>query len=366
MLVLDGSILEGGGQILRLSVALSALLDKSVTIENIRAGRKKPGLAAQHLTGLKLVCTSLCSGGQLDGGHLQSTRVEFRPRGGVNLVEPEVRADVGTAGGVCLLAQIALPCLLFNTHPVRLHLRGGTNADFAPQVEFFEHVARPIFAKFGIHVEILEGGRRGYFPKGGGLLSLQVDPLAPGSSLRPIQLTEPGEIREATVFSHTAGAVPTSVARRMADAAAQQLKRAVPQIANGSVKFKCVVDHLSGDRATGNGSGVQVVLTTSTGCVHGGDGVGSPKRDPTELGRSAAEMALKSAAKVCVDQHMQDQIIVFMALAEGQSSVLTGPLEMHTRTAIHFAEIITGVKFEVEEITNEKYIIKCNGIGHKL
>ena len=65
---------------------------------------------------------------------------------------------------------------------------------------------------------------------------MQVDPLAPGSSLRPIQLTEPGEIREATVFSHTAGAVPTSVARRMADAAAQQLKRAVPQIANGSVK----------------------------------------------------------------------------------------------------------------------------------
>ena len=62
----------------------------------------------------------------------------------------------------------------------------------------------------------------------------------------------------------------------------------------------------------------------------------------------------------------QDQIIVFMALAEGQSSVLTGPLEMHTRTAIHFAEIITGVKFEVEEITNEKHIIKCNGIGHKL
>ena len=70
------------------------------------------------------------------------------------------RADVGTAGGVCLLAQIALPCLLFNTHPVRLQLRGGTNADFAPQVEYFEHVARPNFAKFGIHVEVLEGGRR--------------------------------------------------------------------------------------------------------------------------------------------------------------------------------------------------------------
>ena len=75
------------------------------------------------------------------------------------------------------------------------------------------------------------------------------------------------------------------------------------------LQFKCVVDHLSGDRATGNGSGVQVVLTTSTGCVHGGDGVGSPKRDPTELGRSAAEMALKSAAKVCVDQHMQVRAI---------------------------------------------------------
>ena len=80
------------------------------------------------------------------------------------------------------------------------------------------------------------------------------------------------------------------------------------------LQFKCVVDHLSGDRATGNGSGVQVVLTTSTGCVHGGDGVGSPKRDPTELGRSAAEMALKSAAKVCVDQHMQVRAIFEVVL----------------------------------------------------
>ena len=77
-----------------------------------------------------------------------------------------------------------------------------------------------------------------------------------------------------------------------------------------------MVDHLSGDRATGNGSGVQVVLTTSTGCVHGGDGVGSPKRDPTELGRSAAEMALKSAAKVCVDQHMQVRAIFEVVLAQ--------------------------------------------------
>ena len=126
MIKLDGGILEGGGQILRLSMCLGALLDKPLTIENIRAGRKKPGLSSQHMTGLKLV-NDLCSG-LLDGCTLQSTKIEFRPKGGVNVVEAEVSADIGTAGSVCLLAQIALPCILFNSHAVKLKLLGGTNA----------------------------------------------------------------------------------------------------------------------------------------------------------------------------------------------------------------------------------------------
>ena len=126
MIKLDGGILEGGGQILRLSMCLGALLDKPLSIENIRAGRKKPGLSSQHMTGLKLV-NNLCSG-LLDGCTLQSTKIEFRPKGGVNVVEAEVSADIGTAGSVCLLAQIALPCILFNSHAVKLRLLGGTNA----------------------------------------------------------------------------------------------------------------------------------------------------------------------------------------------------------------------------------------------
>jgi len=131
------------------------------------------------------------------------------------------------------------------------------------------------------------------------------------------------------------------------------------------VNVKSEVMHLDRDRATGNGSGVVVVLKTSTGCVHGGDGVGSPKRDPDTLGRQAAKMALESAGVTCVDTHMQDQIIVFMALADGQSRVLTGPLTLHTKTAIHFAGVMTGATFDVEEQSPNNFIISCKGIGHR-
>jgi len=354
MINLDGGILEGGGQILRISMCLGALLDKPLSIENIRAGRKKPGLSSQHLTGLKLV-NDLCSG-QLNGCALQSSKIEFRPRGGVDLVEAEISADIGTAGSVCLLAQIALPCVLFNPHPVKLRLLGGTNADFAPQVEYFEHVTKPNFSRFGINIKTWDT-RRGYFPKGGGLFSLEANIV---SGLQPLQLTDPGQVTEAMVYAHTAGSVPASVAEKMAEAAEKAIRAKL-----SDVEVRTQVVHLSRDRALGNGSAVLVVLRTTTGCVHGGDGVGSPKRDPAALGQQAAQMALESAGVACVDSHMQDQIIVFMALAEGQSKVLTGPLTLHTKTAIHFAEIMTGAKFDVEEVPQDKFLVTCKGIGHK-
>ena len=184
-------------------------------------------------------------------------------------------------------------------------------------MEYFDHVARPNFAHFGINIRSWDT-RRGYFPKGGGVFSLEADTVS-SSGLKPVQMTDPGKVTEATIYAHTAGGVPTSVAAKMAESAKKEIMSRVMDI-----DVKSEVMHLGRDRATGNGSGVLVVLKTSTGCVHGGDGVGSPKRDPDTLGRQAAKMALESAGVTCVDTHMQDQIIVFMALADGFSRVVTG------------------------------------------
>lgn len=125
----DGSLMEGGGQILRNAVSLSAILGKPVNIARIRAGRPSPGLKAQHATGIAAVA-ALC-GGDADGCGVGSTEVTLWPgpvRGGAHV------ADCGTAGSVALVLQAALPVMLFGDCPSVLDVRGGTNVGMSPQV----------------------------------------------------------------------------------------------------------------------------------------------------------------------------------------------------------------------------------------
>uniref|UniRef100_H0VEA9 RNA 3'-terminal phosphate cyclase n=1 Tax=Cavia porcellus TaxID=10141 RepID=H0VEA9_CAVPO len=127
----DGGILEGGGQILRVSTALSCLLGLPLRVQKIRAGRSTPGLRPQHLSGLEMI-RDLCDG-QLEGAEIGSTEITFTPekiKGGIHT------ADTKTAGSVCLLMQVSMPCVLFAAAPSELRLKGGTNAEMAPQIDY--------------------------------------------------------------------------------------------------------------------------------------------------------------------------------------------------------------------------------------
>nr|BAG61672.1 unnamed protein product [Homo sapiens] len=140
----DGSIMEGGGQILRVSTALSCLLGLPLRVQKIRAGRSTPGLRPQHLSGLEMI-RDLCDG-QLEGAEIGSTEITFTPekiKGGIHT------ADTKTAGSVCLLMQVSMPCVLFAASPSELHLKGGTNAEMAPQIDYTVMVFKPIVEKFG-------------------------------------------------------------------------------------------------------------------------------------------------------------------------------------------------------------------------
>eukprot|EP00191_Tetraselmis_sp_GSL018_P021104 CAMPEP_0177581108 /NCGR_PEP_ID=MMETSP0419_2-20121207/1961_1 /TAXON_ID=582737 /ORGANISM="Tetraselmis sp., Strain GSL018" /LENGTH=248 /DNA_ID=CAMNT_0019070107 /DNA_START=112 /DNA_END=859 /DNA_ORIENTATION=- len=182
--VIDGSILEGGGQILRIASALSAITSKSIQIDKIRQGRSKAGLRPQHLTGVKLVSdmsSAVCSG--LTVG---SQQVLMSP-GPLQIRNIPYSADTGTAGSCVLLAQAALPCALYcsaqgtTTALTRMHLTGGTDAELAPPIGYMQHVLLPMLKRLlavdaGARLE-----RRGFYPKGGGRVMLEVSPLSPGS-----------------------------------------------------------------------------------------------------------------------------------------------------------------------------------------
>ncbi|THH31767.1 hypothetical protein EUX98_g2424 [Antrodiella citrinella] len=363
--VLDGGILEGGGQIVRLAISLAILLRKPVSITNIRKNRRDPGLKAQHVAGLRLA-SEICSG-SLTGCELGSTAIEFRP----GLVDPfqKYLADPKTAGSITLLLQIALPCLLFSkghTHEpgdsesvVDLTLRGGTNATYAPQIDWTEHVFFPFLQR---HLRLeprFAIRKRGYFPKGGGEVHFTISPVV--GPLPAFTLISRGNIISIKGKAWVAG-LPRSVALEMRDAAVSALVSSDLCVSSDIIDIEA--DRESPRLAVGSGSGIILWAETEKGCRFGGSCLGRKGTVSSAVGEEAAQELIRNLAHGgCVDEYLQDQIIVFMTLAAGRSTVRMGRLTPHTKTAIYVAEKLTDARFSVVEDTPEgPTTITCEGI----
>ncbi|MDB6171701.1 MAG: rtcA [Chthoniobacteraceae bacterium] len=210
-ITIDGSLGEGGGQVLRSSLALSLVTGKPFRIVNIRAGRKKPGLLRQHLTSV-LAATEI-SGAVCDGAEIGSCELVFRPEE----VRPgDYRFAVGTAGSTTLVLQTILPALMLASKPSRLTLEGGTHNPFAPPFDFLFHTFLPQLARFGPKVEA-KLIRPGFYPAGGGRMEIEIGAV---SSLQPVDLYERGADAGRRVVAHVAALNP-----EIADRAFERIKK---------------------------------------------------------------------------------------------------------------------------------------------
>ena len=190
MITIDGSFGEGGGQILRTSLSLSAITGMSVHFENIRANRPKPGLMRQHLACAKAVA-EIC-GGELEGAELNSQQLTLRPG---RIQAGDYRFTIGSAGNTLLLAQTILPVLLHADAPSTIVLEGGTYTTEAPVYDFFAHAFLPCLRKMGLEVDTTME-KAGFYPVGGGRVVLSVKPP---ETWRPLVLQERGALRNAWV-----------------------------------------------------------------------------------------------------------------------------------------------------------------------
>jgi RNA 3'-terminal phosphate cyclase (ATP) len=349
---IDGSYLEGGGQILRISTALSVLLKKTIHVTDIRKGRKDGGLKAQHLTGIVLL--EQISKAKLTGGEIKSTEITFKPG---NLTPGSYLADTKTAGSITLLLQNTVPVLIFGSEASELHLRGGTNVSFSPQIEEFQEIFMPIVNRhFGIELEcrVL---RKGYYPQGGGEVYLKAIPVK--NKLRALVLEDFGELKSIYGRAYVAGTIPEKIADRMAVAAKNELKQAFENV---QINIESVREP---DRLRfGNGTGLIIFAETTTGCLLSGSALGKRGVSSEEVAKEATQALIKDLREMnCLDEHMQDQVIIFMALAEGESRLKCGALTDHTKTAIHYSELITGAKFQVIENGPNSSTIICQGIA---
>lgn len=311
MIRIDGSAGEGGGQVLRTALSLSAITGEAISLERIRVRRPRPGLMRQHLTCARAVA-AICDG-ELTGAELTSQSLTLkpgRPHGG------EYRFAIGSAGSVVLLAQAILPVLLFADGPSSVLLEGGTHVDKAPSYEFFERTFLPCVRRMGAEVEsALEG--IGFYPAGGGRMRLSVKPTRTWSQLT---LTERGKLQGARVT-----AVGSGLNQAILDDELRLFQAGLGEDAPAFQSSRSMVmSPGSGNILLASLAYEQIEETFGTCGSYGVSRESVAKRTS-----DAVRSYLRQAAPV--GPHLADQLLLPMALGAG-GSFLTGRLTLHTET----------------------------------
>jgi RNA 3'-phosphate cyclase len=349
---LDGSIGEGGGSVLRVAVALSAVSRKPIHIYNIRAKRPKPGLAPQHMHGVKALAR--LTNARVEGLSIRSTELVFEP----GIVEGgRYRVDIGTAGSITLILQALMPAAAFASKPLEVEITGGTDVSMAPSIDYLINVTLPTLRKMGYAGEV-ELVRRGHYPRGGGVVRARIEPV---QKLRAIRLTEAGKVTRIAGISHCVR-LPPHIATRQAHAAKQALLRA-----GYDADIRVESYEPARDSHLGPGTGITLWAETERGAILGGSCLGRPGKPAEQVGWEAAENLLNQLRTGCaVDRYLTDQLILYMVLAEGRSEITSAELTLHVLTNIELVEKILGVKFEVEGQQGQPGKISIDGLGFKV
>jgi RNA 3'-terminal phosphate cyclase (ATP) len=333
MLSIDGSRGEGGGQILRTSIALSIVTGQPIEIYNIRAKRPNPGLRPQHLWALK--AASELSNARVDGLGEGSTRVVFHPG---ELKTSALKIDIGTAGSITLLLQGLIPALVLSKGTFSLNLRGGTDVKWSPTLDYFRRIVIPIYSLMGIDVE-MHVTRRGFYPVGGGEVSCAIRPTGAVNAMK-LESKIRGDIGIASICSN----LPKSVAER-------QLRSAEEFLAKNGVHVK--TRESSVEPAISPGSAICIYQTIRSISYIGGDSIGERGKPSERVGMQAAELFLSEYLTGCVlDSHIADMVVHLLALSKQESVFITSRQTEHLSTNLHVSDMIVGSKHSVETLEN--------------
>jgi RNA 3'-terminal phosphate cyclase (ATP) len=282
------------------------------------------------------------TGGKVRGLGVGSTEVEFHPkapRGG------RYRIDIGTAGSITLILQVTTLPAAFANGPVEIDITGGTDVDWSPPADYMRNVFYPLVGMMGIKAEF-ELIRRGYYPKGGGEVKAYFEPI---KQLNPVDVTSKGDLKGIYGVAHSLN-LPLHVVERERKAAMKLLHN-----------YENRIELESGDGlSTGTGITLWAKYEYTT---LGASSLGKPGKRAESVGEEAAEKLLKEMRSPgAIDSHMCDQIIPYMALAEGKSRIFVNELTNHLKTNVNVVENILGVKFDILEYKGG-FLIEVEGIG---
>lgn len=328
MIEIDGSHGEGGGQILRTSIALSAVTGEEVRVRNIRANRPNPGLAPSHVTSIDAVAR-LCDG-EVDNLYAGSKDIVFKPG---QLTGGRFEFDVGTAGSISLVLQSCLVPAALSKARVTMHVTGGTDVRWSPPIDFMRLVHLPLLNLFGPSCD-LEVMSRGFYPEGGGEVEMDVSPVG---ELAAVDLQSRGNVLriEGMAFAQN---LPEHVVTRTKHSALKEL-----------IDFEQV--RVDSDVRKGRSTGAGMVLcAVCENTFLGSSALGEKGVRAEELGETCAHDLIETIdSGATVDEHMLDQILPYMALSKGRSRVLTEEMTGHAETNMSVVEAFLGKRFETEK-----------------
>jgi RNA 3'-terminal phosphate cyclase (ATP) len=340
MICIDGAQGEGGGQILRSSVALALVTGRPVQLENIRAGREKPGLLRQHLAAVRAAAE--IGAAEVEGLEIGSQSLTFTP---TNVRPGKYRFAVGSAGSATLVLHTVLPALLVADGPSELELEGGTHNPWAPPYEFLAQVYFPLVNRMG--PQITSGlERHGFFPAGGGRFSVAIEPV---KTLAGIELLERGEI-----LQRNATALVANLSRRIGQ---RELDTAAEKLGWPPTSF-----HLD---TTIESAGPGNVLLLDIQSEHVREIVTGFGRIGATSERVACdavdEVRAYLASGAPVGSYLADQLLLPMGIAAWQSGAMstfrTLPLTRHSTTHVELLRQFLKIPISIERDGNSCLVI---------
>lgn len=335
-LLIDGAHGEGGGQILRTALTLSAITGRKFRLERIRANRRNPGLAAQHVTAIR-AAAALC-GARLSGDALASGELDFAPAApvaaGDYVFDVALAREGGSAGAVSLVLQTVLLPLALAMGPSRVTVRGGTHLPQSPPVDYLAEVWLPMLTRLGIGASLaLEAW--GWFPVGKGEIVAAIDG---GARLAALDLRERGALRRIHGRAVAAN-LPAHIAQRMSDRARSLLE---PLGARVEIRAERV-------RAPCPGAGI--FLTAAYEHAPAGfSSLGALGKPSEQVAEEAASLLLRHhASGAALDRHLGDQLLLPLCFAAGPSRYTVEEVSRHLETNLWVIE-----QFGVAEIAVER------------
>lgn len=335
MIEINGSVGEGGGQILRTALSLSCITGRPFRIANIRRSRPKPGLRRQHL--VSILAAARIAGAEVTGATVGSTEVVFSPG---KVSSGEYAFPIATAGSTALVLQTLVPPLLITSGESRLSVSGGTHVPFSPSWHYLAGVFAPALALLGGRIE-LSLDAFGFYPQGGGRVRCRIMPAA---RLAPLRTEQRGRLVRITGCS-AVGNLPRSIAERQRRAALESL---------GTLQDDGVPVEIEVREVAAVGQGTFLFLRGEyEHAVAGFTSLGSPGKPAETVGGEVADEFLRHhETGMPIDPHLADQLVPYLALADGESVFNTSRITAHLETNLGITGCFLPIATQLERLGN--------------